>query len=170
MRKLSAYNTRYQCTTGKSHTSDGRKGTISCLLNGNWGWGEHFCWSYVCLWQLTLNFIFPSLGWFNTDTSTLRNYGQLTQVEVREKWSLFWLHIIQFNLFSWQSWALLYPWPDSSSLQGRALGVQSLLVLQLQWSVSFKSYVGPIEPKCRQIACYHFHLQSSIMRIRSLSC
>lgn len=85
MRKLSAYNTRYQCTIGKSHTSDGRKGTISCLLNGNWGWGEHFCWSYVCLWQLTLNFIFPSLGWFNTDTSTLRNYGQLTQVEVREK-------------------------------------------------------------------------------------
>lgn len=167
MRKLSAYNTRYQCTTGKSHTSDGRKGTSSRVLNGNWGWGEHFCWSYVCLWQLTPNFIFLLLGWFNTDTTTLWNYGQLTQVQAREKSGPFWLHIFQFNFFSSQSWALLYLWPDSSSFQGRTLSVQLLLILQLQRSVSCKSYVGPIGPKCRQTACYHFHLQSSIMRIRS---
>lgn len=98
----------------KNHTSDGRKGSISCLLNGNWGWGEHFCWSYVCLWQLSLNFIFPSLGWFNTDTPPLWNYGQLTQVKERGKLSLFWLHIIQLIFLSSQSLAFLCLWPVKS--------------------------------------------------------
>lgn len=34
--KISASSTTYQYTTGKNHMSNGRKGSMLCLLSGNW--------------------------------------------------------------------------------------------------------------------------------------